>query len=329
MNIAVIGCGAIGGLFLGYLHEAGKNPVGIVREHQLQSINNEGLLIEGPRGNKTHKVNASTKVESNIDLAIFATKINDIEKAIIDNHEYLKESVVLSTQNGVEADYILKKYFPTQNIITGIVMFGGTYYPPNKIVHNFEGGLILGSMFDEKIKDLERAKEILSAAFKVNELENIKGAKFLKVFINLNNCIPAILGISMQKAFSDIEISKAAIKLNKEAYDIVTKSGIELESLPTYPKERLQGLVSMPIDEAAQIFSKVMTSLSDKPLYGSILQSIKRDRPSEIDYINGQIVKLALENNLEAPLNKKIVDLVHRVEGTKEFFSKEELLSHI
>jgi 2-dehydropantoate 2-reductase len=287
------------------------------------------LAIEGPRGNNTYKVRADTKLNAKADFVIFATKINDIEKAIIDNHEHLKEAVVLSTQNGIEADYILKKYFPAQNIITGIVMFGATYYPPNRIVHNFEGDLVLGSMFGEKIRDFGRVKELLGTTFKVNEIKNIKGAKFLKVFINLNNCIPAVLGISMQEAFSDTDIAKLAIQLNREAYGVVTKSGIELEGLPTYPKERLSGLVSMPVDEATQIFSKVMTSLSDKPLYGSILQSIKRDRPSEIDYINGQIVKLALENNLEAPLNKNIVDLVHRVEETKKFFSKEELLSQI
>lgn len=329
MNIAVIGCGAIGGLFLGYLSEVGKDPMGIVKEYQLESIQKEGLLIEGPRGNKTYKMSVDTRLKSKVDLAVFATKINDTEKAIVDNHEQLKEAIVLSTQNGVEADYILKKYFPEKNIITGIVMFGATYYPPNRIVHNFDGDLILGSMFGGKIKGFERVKEILSAAFKISEIGNIKGAKFLKVFINLNNCIPAILGISMQEAFSDIEIAKAAIKLNQEAYNVVIKSGIELESLPTYPKEKLTGLVSMPIDEAAKIFSKVMTSLSKEPLYGSILQSIKRDRPSEIDYINGQIVKLAQDNNLEAPLNRKIVDLVHRVEETKNFLSKEELLSQI
>ena len=73
----------------------------------------------------------------------------------------------------------------------------------------------------------------------------------------------------MQEAFSDLDIAALAIKLNKEAHDVVTKAGVELESLPTYPKERLGGLVSMDVGAAAGLFSKIMTSLSKAPLYGS------------------------------------------------------------
>jgi 2-dehydropantoate 2-reductase len=131
----------------------------------------------------------------------------------------------------------------------------------------------------------------------------------------------------MQEAFSDLDIAELAIKLNKEAYDVVTKVGVELESLSAYPKERLSGLVSMEVGVAAGLFSKVMTSLSKEPLYGSILQSIKRNKKSEIDYINGEIVELAKENKLNAPLNQKVVSLVHDVEENGKFLSKEELIS--
>jgi 2-dehydropantoate 2-reductase len=70
-----------------------------------------------------------------------------------------------------------------------------------------------------------------------------------------------------------------------------------------------------------------MTKLSNDPLYGSILQSIKRGKISEIDYINGEFISLAKENNLSAPLNTKLVELVHAVEKTNRFFTKEELLN--
>ncbi|NQT28360.1 MAG: hypothetical protein HQ570_02045, partial [Candidatus Omnitrophica bacterium] len=99
--------------------------------------------------------------------------------------------------------------------------------------------------------------------------------------------------------------------------------------LPAYPLARLEGLVSMDIEAASGIFSKAMTSLSKEPLYGSILQSIKSDRLSEIDYINGEIVDLAAKNNLKAELNSKIVELVHRVEESKKFYEPEELLKEM
>ena len=328
MKVAVLGCGAIGGLFLGYLSTK-EDVVGVVKDYQKEPLLKDGLAIEGVRGNKVYKVSADTELKEKVDLAILATKINDLDSVVQKNLEYLKDAILLTTQNGIRADYILSEHFPKENIVTGIVMFGSTFYAPNKVVHNFEGDLILGNIFGVKPKGTESIKELLGDVFNTVEAENIKGAKYLKVFVNLNNCIPALLGVSMQEAFSDLAIAKLAIQLNREAYKVVSGSNISLSSLPTYPKERLEGLVSMEPDQAAGLFSKIMTSLSKEPLYGSILQSIKRGRKSEIDYINGEIVKLAQENNLAAPLNKRIVSLVHEVESRGKFFSKDEVLKTV
>ncbi len=329
MKVAVLGCGAIGGLFLGYLSGKSVDVLGIAKDYQKESLLKDGLLIEGPSGKDTYKVRVDNKLKQRVDLAIFASKLNDLEVLVNENLEYLKDATILSTQNGVRADYILSEYFSKGQIVTGIVMFGATFYRPNKIVHNFKGSLILGNIFDKEVVNIREVEGLLKSAFDVAVLDKIKGAKYLKLFINLNNCIPAILGLSMQETFSDVNFAKLAIKLNKEALDVAKGSGIELADLPTYPKARLEGLVSMGIEEASGIFSKVMTSLSKEPLFGSILQSIKSGRPSEIDYINGEIVRIASENNLQSPLNSKIVDLVHRVEESKKFLERGELLKEM
>lgn len=329
MKVAILGCGAIGGLFLGYLSGENVDVVGIVKDYQKESLLADGLFIEGSRGKNTYKVRVDNKLEEKVDLAIFASKLADLEALIKENLEYLKDATILSTQNGVRADYILSEYFSKEKIITGIVMFGATFYRPNRVVHNFKGNLILGNIFNKEVMNIDEVASLLKSVFDVAVLDKIKGAKYLKLFINLNNCIPAILGLSMQEAFADINVAKLAIKLNKEAFNVVKSSDIELADLPTYPLARLEGLVSMDIERAAGIFSKVMASLSKEPLYGSILQSIKSGKPSEINYINGEIVKIASENNLKAPLNSKIVELIHRVEGSKKFFKKEELLKEM
>ena len=326
MKIAVLGCGAIGGLFLGYLTKDNKDVVGIVKDYQKEAIEKQGLVIEGIRGNSTVKPKIDTQLREKVDIVIFATKINDLEYLVSKNIEQLKDSILVTTQNGVRADYILNKHFRKESIVTGIVMFGSTFYAPNKIVHNFDGDFIVGNIFGVNHAGINTVKSAVSSSFNTVNMQNIKGAKYLKVFINLNNCIPACLGVSMQEAFSDLNIAALAIKLNKEAYSVVEKSGIELESLSTYPKERLGGLVSMEVGAAAGLFSKIVTSLSKEPLYGSILQSIKRNKKSEIDYINGEIVELAKENKIDAPLNQRIVSLVHEVENSGKFLSKEELL---
>ena len=96
-------------------------------------------------------------------------------------------------------------------------------------------------------------------------------------------------------------------------------------SLPQFPMERITGLASMPLEQGAQIINKTLTSISKEPLYGSILQSIMRKKTSEIDYINGEVTYVAKHVNMQAPLNRKVVDLVHQVEKDGKFFNKEEV----
>jgi len=327
MKTAVLGCGAIGGLFLGYLQNEDVEVTGVVRAYQKTAFDQEGLVIEGIAGPQKIKVNTVERLSQKIDLAIFSCKTNDLEELAENNRAYLSEAVIVSTQNGVYADRILKQYFASEKIITGIVMFGATFYPPNLVVHNFPGELVVGNMFGAPIDALSAPIDILRKAFRVSVSPNIKGAKYLKIFVNLNNCIPALLGKSMQETYIDTSLAQLAISLNREAYAVMQKAGIVLEDLPGYPKARLESMVQMPVNEAAAILGKTMAGLSKEPLYGSVLQSIQRGKKSEIDYINGEIVRIAQENGLSAPLNEKIIELVHDVEDAGRFFDKKELLA--
>ena len=143
--------------------------------------------------------------------------------------------------------------------------------------------------------------------------------KYLKIFVNANNCISAILGVSMQEAFSDIDVSRISINIWREGLEVISKAGITLVSLPDFPLERLTKLTGIPSLEAAKIYSGIMSSLSKEPLYGSILQSIKRGKSSEIDYINGEFVRIAKNCAITAPLNEKLVSMVHEVEKNGSF----------
>lgn len=330
MRIAVIGSGAIGNLVAGYLKVKGEEVFLTGKPASIKAIRDKGLIITGVRGDFNINIDTADRLSAPCDLAILAVKTQDIERAIADNKEFLKDSIILTTQNGVQSDNLAAGYLPKQNIVSSIVMFGSTYLEPGKVVHNFEGNWIIGSVFDCCSKDnIDCAGHILREIFPVTQKENIKGMKYLKIFVNANNCIPAILGKSMQDTFSDSDVSRVSIAIWKEGLEIVNKLNIKLESLPDFPLERLTNLVSLPSLTAAGIFSGIMRNLSKEPLYGSILQSIKRGKPSEIDYINGEFIRLAKENNLNAPLNEKLVGLVHRVENEKKFFSKKELLSVI
>ncbi len=329
MKIAVIGAGAIGGLVAGYLKQREADIVLLGHSDAVKAISKNGLYIKGVRGELNSKVSVLAKLDFEPDLIIWATKSQDLEKAIKDNLEFSKKALHLTTQNGVQADKIAAKYFPKGKIISSIVMFGATCLESGKIVHNFEGSWILGKVFIDNDAEVDKVKESLVEIFPIVLNPNIKGMKYLKVFVNSNNCIPAILGKSMQESFVDVQVSRVSMNIWREGLEIVNKSGVKLESLPDFPLDRLMKLTAMPSAESAKIFTGIMMNLSKEPLYGSILQSIKKNKLSEIDYINGEFVNIAKDNKIEVPLNQKLVEMVHQVEKTGKFFSKEELLQEV
>jgi 2-dehydropantoate 2-reductase len=326
MKIAVIGAGAIGGVVAAYLKKAGEDVILIGRSDQVDAINAKGLDIKGVRGRETIKVPALTRLDKPYDLVIFAVKTQDIEEAFAQNSEFLEQGgFVLTTQNGVQADNILSGHFERERQLSSIVMFGATYIKPGEITFNFEGDWIIGRVFMPLDPATHAVAQVLGKAFKMVISPDIMGQKYLKLFLNFNNCIPALIGKSMQETFSDIDLCHLSVMLLKEGVDMVSRANIELVSLPDFPKERICGLAKMPIEQAAGIINKTLTALSKEPLYGSILQSIMRGKRSEIDFINGEIVLLADHFKLPATLNSKIVVMVHEVERTGKFFSVEDV----
>ena len=330
MRIGVIGSGAIGCLVAAYLKLEGQDVSLVGRPDSVKAIREKGLQVSGVRGSFNVEVKVSEKFSFSPELAILATKTQDIEVAIKDNLNLIHNAQILTIQNGVQADNIVAQYLPKEDIVSSIVMFGATYLEPAKLIHNFEGSWILGWPFNSKQPEgLLNLKQLLNKAFPTIVAENITGMKFLKIFANANNCLPAILGKSMQEVFSDLDISRISIAIWKEGLGILDKAGIKLVSLPGFPVENITKLTSLPGAQAAAAFSQIMKNLSKEPLYGSILQSIMRGRNSEIDYINGEFIRLAEINHIPAPLNSILVEMVHEVEKNNKFYSKSELFQGV
>lgn len=326
MTITVIGAGAIGCLVAGYLKLKGADVRLVAHGTAAGLIKDRGINISGVRGSRYAQLDVSERVTGRPNLVILATKTQDIESVFAENAGLLDGSQILTTQNGVQADAIVARHVPAERVISSIVMFGATSFFPGEVVHNFEGSWIMGRPFAANDRFVTEVGQALEAVFPTTVSQDLGGMKYLKVFVNASNCIPALLGASMQEAFADTDVSRIAVAIWREGLGVVKKAGVALASLPDFPLERLTGLVSLPLQEAAQVFSRIMTGLSKEPLYGSILQSIKRGRPTEIDYINGEFVSLAKKSSAQAPLNEKLVSMVHDVEKSGRYYSKNELL---
>lgn len=327
MKVAVIGIGAIGGLVAAYLKAKGVDVATVGRPEQQVAIDREGLLIEGARGKSLVFLDIKPRLTQKVDLAIIATKTQDIRDAVDASREYLRQApLILSTQNGVRADKLLGMTLGEEKVISSIVMFGATYVPHRKIVHNFEGQWLIGrpsGANDDKVKEVAA---FLKAAFETVEVENISAMKWTKIFVNMSNALPALLGKSMQETYADPRMCALALKILKEGFDAVDKLGIPLASMPDFDVEKLKGLAHMPLEQAAPIYGGIMTNLSKEPLYGSILQSLQRGRLTEIDFINGEIANQARLHEASARLNACVTEMVHRIEKTKKFLTPEQVL---
>jgi 2-dehydropantoate 2-reductase len=327
MKVAVIGAGAIGGLVAGYLMDKGEEVILVAPPAHVLSMAQKGLTIEGVRGKLSLRLPVKSQLDEQVDLVILATKILDLEKSMRQNFAYLRDARILSVQNGVRAERIIAEHLSADKLFPSIVMFGATYLAPGKMVHNFEGDWIVGHAKADATEILHEITMVTSKIFPSPISGDIGGMKWLKLFINANNCLPAIVGKSMQETFSHLPLCKISMRIWQEGLDLVDKAKIALSSLPTFSVDRLSQLVSMPLDEAAKIFSNIMLNLSKEPLYGSILQSIRRKRPSEINYINGEFVNLAASIGQKAPLNERLVQMVHDVEKAGRFLTEAELIS--
>lgn len=322
MRIAVIGAGAIGATVAAYLSKNGRDVLLVGRAEQVETINARGLTVRGVGKDETLPVRAAVALDSAYDLVIFATKTQDLERAYQENADHLEECYVLTTQNGVQADNILSSHYDPARQLSSIVMFGATYTTPGEVVYNFPGDWIIGKPFTPLDPAAHRIIEILQTqALPVVTSDNIMGMKYLKLFVNFNNCLPALTGKSMQETFADMDFCRLSIRLLKEGVEIINKANIELASLPHFPTDRIYGLINMPEEQAAGIMNKTLTGLSKEPLFGSILQSIMRGRTSEIDFINGEVVALAKGMQQTAPLNERVVSMVHEVESRGTYFS--------
>jgi len=327
MKIAVIGGGAIGSVLAARLSQcAGVDDVLLVaRKSHVDAVNQNGLLIKSAEGEENIALRAAERLDRRYDLNIFAVKIPDLEQAYQENCDFLEEEAALMTQNGVQGANILSTHFERNQMITSIVMFGATFVRPGEVTFHFPGNWILGKPYAPNDVELREMVEVFNEKLPVVISDKIMGMKWLKVFVNFNNCLPALTGKSMQETFADLDLCRLSVMLLKEGVDAVNQAGIELVSLPNFPADRILGLAQMPIDQAAGIMQKTLTNLSKEPVYGSILQSIMRKKVSEIDFINGEIVQVAHGLRVEAPLNKKIVQMVHAVENSGQFFETDKI----
>ena len=305
MKIAIIGSGAMGSLFGGMLALSGCDVLlyDIFREH-VQKVAAEGLAIEDAATGAVTvaRPRASTDpgaAEGADVLVIFVKSTATEEAATQFAARARKDAIVLTLQNGLGNEEILKRHFGSGRTAAGVTSQGATFLGPGRIRHAGKGPthICMSDGRNEKLAPLCRALE--GAGFETHVSADVASLVWSKLVINVGiNALTALTNQPNGKLLESDDTRAIMADLVAEAVAVAGARGIPLTH-------------GDPLAVVFDVAGKTGANRS------SMLQDFDRKRPSEIEVMNGAIVREAQEAGIAVPVNATITRLVRALEKAR------------
>ena len=297
MKIAIIGTGGVGGYFGGKLAKAGYDVTFLARGEHLKAIQQNGLTVKSIKGDfKVDSVKATDRIDTIglVDLLILGVKawqVKDISyvlKTIIH-----KDTVVLPLQNGVLAVDELKESIKKENIIGGLCRIISKIDSPGVINHfGIEPTIIFGELDNSKTERLYKIKTVFDSAEIKAVISDDIIADLWKKFIAI--CVSGLLAVT-KTTYGELrdlkETRQLMIELLSEIYNLSQKIGVKIES--DFLDKTVSFIDSFPYDSTS-----------------SLARDVWEGKPSEIEYQNGTVVKLALKYGIDIPVNRFVYNCI-------------------
>jgi 2-dehydropantoate 2-reductase len=301
VKICIVGCGAVGSLFaanLALLEDIEVWAFDASQEH-VAAINAHGLRLSGA-GDVLGRPRATTDPQElpACDFGIVATKAMHTEPAIRATAHAFAGGSVATVQNGLGNEQVLAAH--VERVIRGTTFPAGKIVEPGHVQWDVKGDTTLGPFEDRPapFSEVERLAEACTrAGMPTHAVRDARGPQWRKVIFNAStNPIGALTGLTHGRVCERPDLRALVSGLVNEGKAVASAQGIELDPDP----EAL-------IDHAAR----------PEIAYGhkaSMLQDVEARRTTEIDYLNGGIVRFGREHGVPTPLNEAIWALVKGVE---------------
>jgi 2-dehydropantoate 2-reductase len=304
MKTAIIGPGAMGSLFGSLLTRAGKE-VWLVgnRQEQIDRICSVGLTLEEKGKTQIVPMNATPDVTSvgKADLVIFFVKTYDIVEAVSDALVLEKEDTIfLTLQNGLGNEEAICDQVDPKKVMLGITGHGATLLEPGHIRHAGWGKTFIGER-DHRITDraLRIAQMFCEAGIDTEVSSNIHDQVWGKLIVNVGiNALTALTGFKNGQLLDYPETARLMQNLVSEAAKVARGKGAQVEGDPVEKVKR-----------AAEATRENRSSMG---------QDFDHRRKTEIDAINGAVVREAQILGIPVPFNQAITDLVKAIEQSFE-----------
>ena len=303
MRVCIVGCGAVGSIFaanLARLDDVEVWAYDLAREH-VEAINANGLRLSGA-GEVVGSVRATSdpgEVPA-CDFGIVATKAMHTEPAIAATAAAFADGSVCSVQNGIGNEEALAEHVP--RVIRGTTFPAGRVVEPGHVQWDVKGDTTIGPFEPSPppFPEVERLAEACSrAGLPTEAVSDARGPQWRKLIFNAaTNPVGALTGLTHGRVCENPGLRRLVTGLVDEGKAVAAAQGIELDADP----EEL-------IDHAA----KPEVAYDHK---ASMLQDVEAHRATEIDYLNGGIVRFGREHGVPAPLNDAILALVKGLEAS-------------
>lgn len=317
MRIAILGAGSIGCFIGAKLIRAGQDVVLIGRDRLRAEVAAHGMTVSDAVGEGFHLAPAQVRVSTEAaDLAgcglvLVTVKSADTEAAarMIAAHVDA-QAIVVSLQNGLHNAEVLRKPLPMHTVLAGMV--------PWNVVWGEHAHFHRGTRGELMVEPLAPAAasvcRLLGAAgLAIRAPRNFAAVQWGKLLLNLNNPLNALSGLPLRQQLSERAWRRILAALMREALAVMRHSGIRPARAAAVPPAWLPTLLGLP----DVIFLRLASSMLklDPRARSSMAEDLARGRPTEIDYINGEVLRLAAAAGVAAPLNSALVALVHQAES--------------
>lgn len=312
--IVIFGAGAIG-CYLGGCLAANGHTVKLIGRPWMRDELTAGLRVSDWQGRQ--QTAASEQWQFSCDAADLAdasavlvtvkgAATPDAAAAIAEHAP--DDALVVSFQNGIGNDQVLRQGVK-QTVLAGMVPFN-VAYQGDGLFHCGTEGLLSIEQGDQRQAQLSAA--LAQAGLPTEVHADMLPVQWGKLLLNLNNPINALSGQPLKAQLENGGYRKVVAACLKEALALLKRAGIKPKRTGKAIPALLPWIMALP----DPLFKRVAQSMLkvDPKATSSMADDLQRGRTTEIDFINGEVVRLAESLGLDAPVNRAVVEQIKRAE---------------
>jgi 2-dehydropantoate 2-reductase len=292
-KIAVMGAGAVGCYYGGMLARAGHDVTLIGRAQHVEAVRKSGLRVQTSAFDERVPMRASEEPSAirGAKLVLFSVKSPDTEKAGAALAPYLEpDAAILSLQNGVDNAERLAATLG-RDVIPAVVYVAVEMAGPGHVKHNGRGELVIGpSPASARI-----AAAFAAAGVPVEVSDNVIGALWAKLIVNCAyNALSAITQLPYGRLVQGDGVPAVMRDVVDECLAVARAAGVDV------PGDMRQAVPQIAQSMPAQ--------------FSSTAQDLARGKPTEIDHLNGLVVRKGDALGISTPANRLLLALVKALE---------------